>query len=255
MPKHSNTYKALNRALGKALHDYDMIQDGDRIAVGLSGGKDSWALMWLLAERQARVPVKYTLFPIHIDLGFDDGPGRIIDGFCARMGWPVRMEYTDFGVVAHTAANRENPCFLCARKRRQRLFEVADTLGCNKLALGHTKDDLIETLFLNVFYAGEISTMQAYQSFFKGRMTVIRPLAYADEERLDRFAAAMQWPLATNPCPSAGRSRRAAIKAMLQGFYAGNKKVKGNIFRAMHHVRTEYLPTKRPAQIVRKHRT
>jgi tRNA 2-thiocytidine biosynthesis protein TtcA len=242
LPKHSNTYKALNQALGKALHAYGMIQDGDRIAVGLSGGKDSWALLWLLAERQSRVPVGYSLFPIHIDLGFDGGPSRTIESHARRLGWSVRIERTDFGLVAHSEANRENPCFLCARKRRQRLFEVADALGCNKLALGHNKDDLIETLFLNIFYAGEISTMLARQPFFEGRLTVIRPLAYADEDQLERFAAQMQWPVAANPCPSAGRSRRSAVKAMLRTFYAGNRKIKGNIFRAMRHVRPEYLP-------------
>ncbi|MBR9979664.1 MAG: tRNA 2-thiocytidine(32) synthetase TtcA [Desulfatitalea sp.] len=219
-----------------------MIADGDRIAVGLSGGKDSWALMWLLAERQSRVPVNYTLFPIHIDLGFDGGPSRTIENHARQMGWNVHIERTDFGVVAHSDANRENPCFLCARKRRQRLFEVADRLGCRKLALGHNKDDLIETLFINMFYAGEISTMMPFQPFFEGRLTVIRPLAFADEDQLARFARMMQWPVAPNPCPSAGRSKRAAIKTMLQGFYAGNKKIKGNIFRAMRHVRPEYLP-------------
>ncbi len=129
MPKYSNIYKALNQSVGKALHAYGMIQDGDRIAVGLSGGKDSWALLWLLAERQTRVPVAYTLFPIHIDLGFDSGPSRDMQDRAQQMGWPVRIEYTDFGVVAHSDVNRENPCFLCARKRRQRLFEVVEFIG------------------------------------------------------------------------------------------------------------------------------
>lgn len=241
MPRHGYTYKALNRALGKALHTYDMIQDGDRIAVGLSGGKDSWALFWLLSERLKRIPVKYALFPIHIDLGFDRRASTIIESFARHMGWQVRIEYTDFGVVAHSKENRENPCFLCARKRRQRLFEIADALGCNKLALGHNKDDLIETLLVNIFYAGEISTMMPKQPFFEGRLTVIRPLAYVDEEVLVRFAKQQGWPVVENSCPSAGRSKRAEMKALLHGLYSGNRKVKGNIFRAMRHVKTEYL--------------
>ncbi|MBI5062571.1 MAG: tRNA 2-thiocytidine(32) synthetase TtcA, partial [Desulfatitalea sp.] len=118
------------------MHAYDMIRDGDRIAVGLSGGKDSWALLWLLAERLPRVPVKYELYPIHVDLGFGGGQSAIIEENARRMGWEVRLERTDFGLVAHSPENRENPCFLCARKRRQRMFEVAGQLGCNKLALG-----------------------------------------------------------------------------------------------------------------------
>lgn len=219
-----------------------MIRDGDRIAVGISGGKDSWALLWLLAERMPRVPVKYDLFPIHVDLGFGGGQNATIEAYAHRMGWGVRVEHTDFGVLAHSAANRENPCFLCARKRRHRLFEVAGQLGCNKLALGHNKDDLIETLFLNIFYAGEMSTMLPSQPLFKGRLTVIRPLALADEALLRRFAMQMDFPVVENPCPSAGRTRRAEIKEMLNGICDRNKKIKGNIFRAMRHVKKEYLP-------------
>jgi tRNA 2-thiocytidine biosynthesis protein TtcA len=233
-------YKALNKAFGKALHDYDMIQDGDRIAVGFSGGKDSWALMWLLAERQPRVPVSYSLFPIHIDLGFETGAAVLAN--TRRQGWDVRVELTDYGIVAHSDINSENPCFLCARKRRRHLFELADALGCNKLALGHNKDDIIETLFLNLFYAGELSTMLPKQPLFDGRLTVIRPLAYMDEETLIRFARRMDLPLIENGCPSAGRSKRAEIRKLLQSLYRENRKIKGNIFRAMRHVRTQYLP-------------
>lgn len=242
MPKHRNTYKALNQAFGKAVHTYDMIRDGDRIAVGLSGGKDSWALLWLLAERLPRVPVKYQIFPIHVDLGFGGGQSEIIQAHAHRMGWDARVEHTDFGLLAHGPENRENPCFLCARKRRQRLFEVAGQLECNKLALGHNKDDLIETLFLNIFYAGEMSTMLPRQTLFKGRLTVIRPLAFADESLLRRFSAQMDFPVVENLCPSAGHTRRAEIKEMLNGICGRNRKIRGNIFRAMRHVKKEYLP-------------
>ena len=114
-------------------------------------------------------------------------------------------------------------------------------MDCSKLALAHNKDDIIETLFLNMFYAGEISTMMPYQPFFGGLLTVIRPLAFADEEALARFAEQMQWPVVENPCPSAGRSKRAEIKGMLQKLYRRNRKIKGNVFRAIRHVRPEYL--------------
>ena len=241
MPKFSYTYKLLNKVLGKALHTYNMIEDGDRIAVGLSGGKDSWALLWLLNERQPRVPVNYRLFPIHIDPGFDNAPTDQMAACVRQMGLSLHVELTDYGVQAHSPSNRENPCFLCARLRRKRLFEIADSLGCTKLALGHNKDDLIETLFINLFYAGEMSTMMPSQPFFKGKFTVIRPLAYAEEDSLVRFAEEMDWPIRDNPCPSAGTSKRSEIKSLLQKLYRGNKKVKGNIFRAMRHVKAEYL--------------
>ena len=123
----------------------------------------------------------------------------------------------------------------------QRLFEIADELGCSKLALGHNKDDVIETLFMNICYAGEISTMLPAQKFFEGRFTLVRPLAFADENWIRRFARDQNFPDFINPCPTANTSKRREIKLLLKQLYRGNKKVKGNIFRAMSNVKTEYL--------------
>jgi tRNA 2-thiocytidine biosynthesis protein TtcA len=227
--------------MGQALHRYRMISHGDRVAVGISGGKDSWSLFWLLSALQGRAPIQFTLFPIYIDPGFEGGPAGEIAAHGRAMGYAVHIEHTDHGLVAHSEENRENPCFLCSRLRRKRLFEKARELDCSKLALAHNKDDIIETLFLNMIYAGEISTMLPYQPFFGGVLTVIRPLAYADEDALAHLAKQMQWPVKENPCPSAGRSKRAEIKVMLQQLYRCNDKIKGNIFRAIQHVRPEYL--------------
>ena len=227
--------------MGKALHRYDMIADGDRILVGLSGGKDSLALMWMLNERRSRIPINYELFAVHIDPGFEKSFSKSLQSYCNKIGFPLRVERTDCGVLAHSSQNRENPCFLCSRLRRNRLFEIADELGCSKLALGHNKDDIIETLFLNMCYAGEISTMLPSQKFFKDRVTLIRPLAFVDEDIITRFAKEQRFPEFVNPCPSAGVSKRQEIKAMLKGLYRTNKKIKGNLFRAMSHVKTEYL--------------
>ncbi len=157
------------------------------------------------------------------------------------MGYALRVEYSDYGTIAHSPQNRENPCFLCARLRRKRLFEIADELGCRKLALGHNKDDIIETLFINICYAGEISTMLPAQEMFEGRFVIIRPLAFADEELIRRFGRARGFPEFINPCPSAAISKRREIKEMLNALYRGSKKVKGNIFRALSHVKPEYL--------------
>lgn len=235
------THKILNRTVGKALHRYDMISDGDRIAVGLSGGKDSLALMWILNERLARVPVHYELFAVHVDPGFEGGYADELIDYCRAEGYRIRIEKTDFGLRGHSPENRENPCFLCARLRRQRLFEVARELGCSKLALGHHKDDIIETLFLNMFYAGEISTMSPAQSFFKGLFQVIRPLAYSEEDVIKRFAKEQRFPELINPCPSSKNSKRREIKTMLSQLYRTNKKIRGNIFRSLHRVKEEYL--------------
>ncbi len=233
--------KELNKLMAQAVHRYDMIADGDRIAVGISGGKDSMTMMTLMQDRLSHIPVKYSLFPIYIDPGFEGGFADDLYDYCTNMGWNVRVERTDYGLVAHSPQNRENPCFLCARLRRKRLFEIADETGCTKLALGHNKDDIIETLFLNICYAGEISTMLPAQSMFGGKFTIIRPLAFADEGLIRRFGKQHGFSEFVNPCPSSKTSKRREIKLLLSELYKSNKKVKGNIFRALSHVKPEYL--------------
>lgn len=241
MLKNNYVYKALNRVVGKALHRYDMISDGDRILVGLSGGKDSLSLMWLLNERRRRVPIDYELVAVYVDLGFPGGFSEALKAYAESCGYTIQVDYTDYGVISHGAENRENPCFLCSRMRRKRLFEIAEERGCNKIALGHNKDDLIETLFINMCYAGEISTMLPAQSFFGGRFQLIRPLAFADQESIRTFARQSAFPEFVNPCPTAKTSKRREIKSLLEQLYTSNKKIKGNIFRSMRHVRPEYL--------------
>jgi tRNA 2-thiocytidine biosynthesis protein TtcA len=218
-----------------------MISDGDRILVGLSGGKDSLALLTILKERMSRLPIKYELFAVYIDPGFKENSVEPLIDYCNKNDFKFMVEHTDYGVLAHSPANRENPCFLCSRLRRKKLFEIADKLGCRKLAFGHNKDDIIETLFLNICYSGEISCMVPSQSFFKGRFTLIRPLAFADENMISSFARQRNFPVLVNKCPSAKISRRGEIKKLLTQLYRSNKKIKGNIFRAMSHVNTDYL--------------
>lgn len=218
-----------------------MIADGDRIAVGLSGGADSLFLTYILSERLKRIPVHYEIFAFHIDPGFDNGPSASLEDYCDRLGYRFQVVHTDDGPVAHSEENRENPCFLCSRRRRKRLFDLAAANRCGKLALGHNKDDLIETLFMNMCFAGEISTMLPAQPFFGGEITVIRPLAFAEEKDIRRFAGEEKFPEFVNTCPSAGVSKRWEIKNLLNQLYRQNRKVKGNIFRAMSHVKTDYL--------------
>jgi tRNA 2-thiocytidine biosynthesis protein TtcA len=227
--------------MGRALHHYQMISDGDRIVVGVSGGADSLTLMSILMERLARIPIRYELFAVYIDPGFEGSFAEPLETYCEKVGFPLRVEYTDYGVLGHSSDNRENPCFLCSRLRRKRLFEIADELDCNKLALGHNKDDLIETLFMNICYAGEISTMLPVQTFFQQKFALIRPLAYTDEDLIRRFARDQRFPDFINPCPTAATSKRREIKLILKQLYRSNKKIKGNIFRSMSHVKLEYL--------------
>jgi tRNA 2-thiocytidine biosynthesis protein TtcA len=218
-----------------------MIAEGDHILVGLSGGADSLTLLWALQDRLTRAPVRYRLTAAFVDPGFENSFARDLEAYCTSRGYSFRLSMTDCGTLAHSDTNLENPCFLCARLRRRRLFEMADELGCNKLALGHNKDDLIETFFLNVCFAGEISTMLPVQPMFGGSFEVIRPLAYTDQAVIREFAHQRKLPVFVNPCPSAATSRRQHVKTLLENLYAGNSKIKGNIFRALHHVKVDYL--------------
>ncbi len=233
--------KRINSAVGKAIHQYDMIHDRDRICVGLSGGKDSLALLWLLQERLPRIPVTYHLFPCYIDPGFEKSFADELSAYCRTQGWSLRVDYSNCGVIAHSETNRENPCFLCSRLRRQRLFEIAGEMGCNKLALGHTKDDIIESLFLNMCYAGEISSMQPCLPMFGGEITIIRPLAFVEESDIKKFVTDQGLREFENPCPTARTSRRHEIRKLLEQLYKSNRKIKGNIFRAMGNIKTDYM--------------
>ncbi|MBN2032348.1 MAG: tRNA 2-thiocytidine(32) synthetase TtcA [Deltaproteobacteria bacterium] len=231
--------EAMKRLMGKAIHSRDMIKEGDHILVAVSGGKDSLSLLWLLKERCMRVPISYKVTAVHVDPGFSTQSGERMEAFFAAHGFDHRVIKSDFGPLAHSAENRENPCFLCSRLRRKRLFESAAALSCNKIALGHHKDDFIETFFLNIFYGASISTMAPVQPLFDGKICIIRPLFMIDQKMIKRYADWMGWPEIPLGCPTAGASKREEIKTMLDRFYKNNKKVKGNIFHALQNIRPE----------------
>ncbi|MBI5605709.1 MAG: tRNA 2-thiocytidine(32) synthetase TtcA [Deltaproteobacteria bacterium] len=233
--------KKIQGLLGKAIRDYDMIADGDHLAVAVSGGKDSMALLFMLKERLKWVPIRYDLLAIHLDMGFEGTQPQRIEAACREMGVPFYFEKTDYGILAHGPENKENPCFLCSWLRRKHLFQLSKVLNFTKIALGHNKDDIIETLFLNMFFSGELSTMLPRQSLFEGRLTIIRPLALLEESKIKGFARRMNLFEIPNPCPSAQNSSRKEIKEFLSVFYARNKKIRGNIFHALSHCRPEYL--------------
>ncbi|MCD6305367.1 MAG: tRNA 2-thiocytidine(32) synthetase TtcA [Deltaproteobacteria bacterium] len=237
--------KEMKRLMGKAIHTHQMIKDGDHVMVAVSGGKDSLSLLWLLRERIKRIPIRYRITGVHIDPGFGTDSAGQMAAFFSRHGFDHRVIQTHIGPQAHGPENRENPCFLCSRLRRKRLFELAGEIGCNRIAFGHHKDDMIETFFLNVFYAASISTMLPVQELFGGKLTVIRPLYLIDEDIIQRYSRAMAWDQIDLGCPSAGVSKREEIRQMLHGLYRSNKKVKGNIFHALQNVNPDYLPSRR----------
>lgn len=233
--------KEIKRLMGKAIHDHKMIRDGDNVMVAVSGGKDSMVLLRLLSERIKRIPIEYRIIAVHVDPGFGADSGARMETFFSDNRFEYRVIKSDIGPRAHGPENRENPCFLCSRLRRKLLFKTAADTGCNRIAFGHHKDDLIETFFLNVFYGASISTMLPVQEFFEGNLTVIRPLYLIDEALIKRYAQAMDWPDIKLGCPTAGSSKREEIKNMLTRFYRSNKKIKGNIFHALKNVNPDYL--------------
>jgi len=233
--------KEIKRLTGKAIHTKDMIRDGDHVMVAVSGGKDSLALLWLLKERIKRVPIDYRITAVHVDPGFGANSADQMTSFFLAHGFEFRVIESDIGPKAHGPQNRENPCFLCSRLRRKLLFQTAEEIGCNRIAFGHHKDDLIETFFLNVFYGASISTMVPVQDFFGGKLTAIRPFYMVDEDLIRRYAQLMDWPEISLDCPTAGSSKREEIKNMLKHFYRSNRKIKGNIFHALQNVNAEYL--------------
>lgn len=233
--------KEIRGLMGKAIHRYGLIQDGDRIIVGVSGGKDSLTLLHLLQERRKRVPIDYELVPVHIDLGFDSERAEILKNFFEAQGLSYHIEFTDIGKKANSPENRENPCFLCSWERRKRIFHLAHRLQCNKIALGHHKDDIIETLLLNIFYSAEISTMLPVQTLFKGKITLIRPLALIEEKKIERFAREMGLPFGPSGCPSSGKTKRKEVKELIETLGRKNRKVKGNIFRSLSNIKLDYM--------------
>jgi tRNA 2-thiocytidine biosynthesis protein TtcA len=235
--------KEIRSLMGKAIHRYALIQEGDRILVGVSGGKDSLSLLHLLHERSKRVPIHYELIPVYIDLGFGSGRAEILKNFFETKDLPYHIEFTDIGRRANSAENRENPCFLCSWERRKRLFHLAHRLKCNKIALGHHKDDIIETLLINIFFSAEISTMVPFQSLFKGKITLIRPLALIEEKKIEKFAREMGLPFGPSGCPSSGKTKRKVVKDLIEALSKKNRRVKGNIFRALSNVKLDYTLT------------
>lgn len=232
----------VNHLLGKAIHHYDLIHDGDRIAVAVSGGKDSLLLLWLLRERLGRLPVNYELRAIHVDLGFAPEPAEKLGEFFRREGFNHSILRTDYGVRAHSDENMENSCFLCARLRRSAIFRAAAELGYGKIAFGHNQDDFIETFFINICFGGQASAMLPNQSFFGGATTLIRPFALTPAAAIERLCARIGLPVVSNPCPSAHKGKRDEVRSLLDSLYANNPKVRGNIFHAMSNVNPDYLP-------------
>ncbi len=243
----SKLHLHLRKRLEQAILKHGMLSEGDRVLVGVSGGADSLTLLKLLAGPLLFVPKPKLVLAAYVDMGFEGTNGQSalhLKHHFEEEGYSYHIERTNIGLLAHSDYNRKaSPCFLCSRLRRKRLFELARDYRCNKLALAHNKDDVIETFLLNIFFGREISTMVPYQTYFQGEFSLIRPLAYVEECLLKRFAQEAQLPVVENPCPTAKSTKRQYIKDIIRRLDEDHRGVKENIFKAMKHVKPDYLFT------------
>ena len=220
----------------RAITDYDMIKDGDRIAVGVSGGKDSLLLLSALKAYNRFSPERFELAAITIDMGFknaDESEKTALKQYIADMGVPYYVIETDIAEIIFDLRKESNPCSLCSKMRRGALNNKAIELGFNKLALGHHADDLIETLFLSLFYESRLSTFSPVTKLERKNITVIRPMIYIREKEIAAFAK--DKPIIHNPCPANKHTKRQYVKDLLKSLEKDNKKIKENVLGAITH--------------------
>lgn len=200
----------------RAVDDYDMIEDGDRIGVGVSGGKDSLTLLAALADLREFYPKKYELYAIVVDMGFEGADFSQIEEFCRRINVPVKIVHTNLAHVIFDVRKEKNPCSLCARMRRGIIHDTVLELGLNKLALGHHYDDVIETFMLNLFHEGRIGTFSPVTYLDRKKITMIRPLIYAPEKDIRYFASKTPLPIMKSKCPADGATKREDMKILIK---------------------------------------
>ena len=229
-----DTQKLLSR-LRRCVTDYKMIKEGDKIAVGLSGGKDSLALLKLLAEYRRFSPERFELVAITVDLGFNGQVGNYdkIKAFCQEIDVPYFIEYTQIGEIIFDARKETNPCALCSRMRKGALYDVVTREGCNKVALGHHADDLIDTFLLSMFYEGRLSTFAPKSYLSKTDLVMIRPMLYLKEWELRSFTKDM--PVEKSKCPADKVTKREEVKNIIATLGENIPDVREKIFTALTH--------------------
>ena len=240
--------KKLARKTTRAIVDFDLIEDGDRVMVGLSGGKDSWALMQILDGLRRRAPIDFSLIAVNVDSGYREYKHDTIARTCEARGWEYRIEHTSIGAIIDDKLDeRSTPCSLCARLRRGVLYRIAGEVGATKIALGHHADDFIETLLLNLFFSGSLKAMPARLVSDDGRHVVIRPLVYISEEEARDYTQETGLPVIGCCCPVCGdlSLQRQRVKRLLLDLEREHAGVKQSMLKALGNVAGRHLLDRR----------
>ena len=241
-------YKKIKHAMGRAIADYRLIEDGDRIAVAVSGGKDSYTLLHLLEALRRRAPIRFEILAITIDSGYPGFRTDIIAEHLREHGFRHHVETTDhYEIIQAKRRPGSSYCSICARLKRGVLYTLAQRFGCNKLALGHHLDDFVETLLLNQFFVGSLKAMAPGMLADNGETTVIRPLVYVQESDIVTFAGANRFPVVCCCCPACGRAdqQRKRMKRLLTDLERDIPHVKQSLLRALANVQPRHLLDRR----------
>ncbi len=217
----------------RAVDDYNMIKTGDRIAVGVSGGKDSVTLALALNNLKIFYPEKFEIVPIMLDMGFKNGDFSELSAFFEKNGMDLQIIKTNIAEILFDIRKESNPCSLCSKLRRGALNDAAKEAGCNKVALGHNNDDAVETYMLCLFYEGRAHSFSPVTYLDRKDVTVIRPLVYMPEKDIRSFVKKNEIPIVKNPCPADGYTKRQDIKELLASLSKENHGLRERIFTAM----------------------
>ena len=228
----------------KAITDFNLIEDGDRVMVGLSGGKDSWALLQILDKLRQRAPITFSLVAVNVDSGYKEYKHDLIAKTCEARRWEYRIEHTSIGEVMDDILDANaTPCSLCARLRRGVLYRIASEVGATKIALGHHLDDFVETLLLNLFFAGALKAMPARLVSDNGEHVVIRPLVYVGEDEARLYTKQSGLPIIGCCCPACGdlSLQRQRVKRLITDLEVEHSGVKQSMLKALGNVMPRHL--------------